>query len=211
MRSLFILMLAVSLPAVAGSPEVQRVSPEAAPEAPPDTKPQEAEPFTFRGLPWGATHAQVQKALPRAKPAKKSDGLIVVDQVAGIDSVLQFTFLGGGLAEISVSFMAEHSNPNDLVFDFEKVKGLLLKKYGTPEVDRQRWNGSLYKDDYERRGQAVLTGQLTYRAVWKLKDTTISTMLTGDNFKSHHFVLYESKASEAERKAQEEQKRLDEL
>ena len=91
-------------------------------------------------------------------------------------------------------FVAEHTNKNDFINDFLRLKEALIQKYGTPVIDDRIWRKTLYQDTQEHWRTAISRGDLVYLAIWKTERTEISTYLSGENYGIKHQIEYQRKA-----------------
>ena len=114
-------------------------------------------------------------------------------------------------------FTHSHSNENDYILDFNKLKEILTKKYGKPIEDERLWKNDLYRDDPQYWGFAISLGHLIYLATWETPatdttDTTIITLLlNGENFEIMFCIEYLSKNLHKLEEKAIEKKSLEEL
>ena len=136
-----------------------------------------------------------------------TDSLAYSVEVANLEAYAVYSFIDDTLVSAGYVFTEEHSNDNMSIKDFEKVKSILLRKYGQPSEDVLRWSNDLYKDQEDYYGFAISAGHLTMIATWHAERTAISLALSGDNYEISHAVLYESTAHAdlKERKKQQEE------
>jgi len=165
----------------------------------------------FRGMAWGSSIDQVKAAEKAKFFGQSADSLVYKDTVAGIHMAVMYKFAGGALVEGSYLSEEQHTNKNDYISDYEKIKGLLTKKYGAPKRDDHAWRDDLYKDKPSDWGLAVSIGHLVYRAEWRREHTTILTALRGDNFEITHGLIYQDSSSQPKLKQEEDKRALDNL
>ena len=165
----------------------------------------------FRGLNWGASLAQVKKTEKAKFFSESADRLMYTGTIAGISVDIWYFFLNGHLVKAIYNSQESHVNKNDFISDFQRVKELLQKKYGTPISDKEIWDGEYYKEKPSQWGSAISAGQLSYLAQWETERTTVFSALTGDNFKISHAVRYSEKASESEMDSIKEKEDLEQL
>jgi len=154
---------------------------------------QTEKPADFRRTSWGMTREQV-KAVESSKLIKEDEhGLFYSSELSGFGEVLiGYIFAEGKLVRTSYISQVRHTNSNDFIEDFTKIKSILTEKYGRPESDDVVWLDNLYKDDPDNWGMAVSAGHLVYDTVWKTKTTKILEKLKGDNFDVTLIVQYTS-------------------
>ncbi len=103
-------------------------------------------------------------------------------------------------------FTEQHTNKNDFIDDYHRLKKLLVKKYGKPSKDTHTWKNDLFKDDPQDWGMAICVGDLVYYSEWETQNTNIFLFLTGGNYEINHLIRYASKQLEEEvEKAREEE------
>ncbi len=172
---------------------------EKAPEATPveERKPVATEnpqkEFNFRQTYWGMNREQVKKS-ETMKPIDETDTQVVYSgNVSGMDAQFGYIFVGGKLVQAAYIFTEKHTNENEYISDYKKLKEILSRKYGTPNLDDQVWRNNLYRNDPDKWGFAISYGHLTYRSKWETEDSEISLVLYGDNYKVTLGATYQSK------------------
>lgn len=165
----------------------------------------------FRGLSWGASLSQVKKAEKAKFVNGDADTLYFEGSISGVSIGIWYFFLNGHLVEATYNNQESHINKNDYILDFQNVNKLLKKKYGTPILDEQIWDGEYYKDKPSQWGGAIGAGQLKYVAKWETDRTTISSGLVGDNFRIIHHIIYREKASKLKMNSIKEKEALEQL
>jgi hypothetical protein len=142
------------------------------------------------------TEEQV-KAVESGKPKDdKQDVLLYVIDLPGFDDVaVVYHFAGNKLVRCNYGFLKEHTNTNDYIEDFKRVKKSMVEKYGQPKGgdDDAIWKDDLYKNDPDNWGMAVSAGHLVYQAVWQTDRTDILLTLSGDNFEVRLGAQYTSR------------------
>ena len=152
-----------------------------------------AQELDFRGTSWGMTTAQVLDSENDAPIDSTTETLTYLVEVADLDAYALYYFIDDTLVTAGYLFAEGYSNDNMFIKDFEKVKNILLRKYGEPSEDLLHWSGGdLYKNYEERYGFAIKAGYLTMRAIWQIERTTIALVLYGDDYEILHVVMYES-------------------
>jgi len=177
--------------------------------------------FDFRRARWGMTKTQVLKTetakLMMDTTIRGVDLLIYTGEVAGFNCNIGYIFAEGKLVRGKYMFTHSHSNKNDYILDFNKLKEILTKKYGKPIEDKRLWKNDLYRDDPQYWGFAISLGHLIYLATWETPatdttDTTIITLLlNGENFEIMFCIEYLSKNLHKLEEKAIEKKSLEEL
>ena len=148
--------------------------------------------FEFRGLKWGSTREEVKSIIKDAILYDEAENLMYSSDVSGLDAQLVFWFKSGKMNAIAYIFKEPHSSRNLYIEDYEKIKSLLIEKYGLPADEQERWLDDLYKDDPNDKGMAIAIGHLVISSIWRFPDTEITHGLTGDNYEITHLLSYKS-------------------
>lgn len=163
----------------------------------------------FRGVPWGASVAQV-KEHEEWELKKESEGSLFFNGTLLTREVnAVYLFTDGILTRACYLFVHPRMNKTLYVQDFSEVIDVLTRKYGEPEKDDWFWFNDRYRDKPSEYGMAIQLGHLARHAEWQLEDTMIQAMLSGENFEVTFVVFYDSLEHldqvEAETVAQEEE------
>jgi hypothetical protein len=141
---------------------------------------------------WGMDPSDVKRLYPSARP--DADGnFLVEDMIADLRAAVGFIFAKGKLVRVAVVFMVDHTNANIYIGDYEKLKAAVSEKYGQPRVDDVDWSNSMFRDKEENWGVALQYGHVSFKARWTTETTEIVEACTGDNFKVHLILAYQSK------------------
>lgn len=153
-----------------------------------------SEKYNFRKANWGMSREQV-RATEDKKPDFEDDTSLGYDvKINGKDFRCIYGFLEDKLYNGGYGFAGKHTNDNLYIDDYEELKKILTKKYGKPKTDLPGiWKNNLYKNDRSHWGMAISVGHLVYAAQWETSTTTISMMISGDNFKISLTLTYDSK------------------
>jgi hypothetical protein len=145
----------------------------------------------FRNSNWGDSSEKVRQSETTAIfKAKWDDAILYSTKLAGFEASLGYIFVGDKLVRANYDIREKHSNENEHISDYEKLKSLLIKKYGNATDDKVLWLNELYKDDHENYGLAVSIGHLAYYAKWEVGKTEIMILLNGDNYKIFSMIDY---------------------
>jgi len=148
----------------------------------------------FRKVNWGMNKDEVKKAETMEIIQESDDIIAYQTNLAGMQTLLIYIFADNKLTRAKYSIIDEHSNKNDYISDFSKIKELLSKKYGNCEEDETIWKDDLYRDKYSDWGFAVSLGHLIYYAKWNTEKTEILSILSGENYQIKNVIEYSSKA-----------------
>lgn len=138
----------------------------------------------FRNAQWGMSKQEVKRTENNTVfVTDKGDFLHYRDTVDGLKVMAVYRFSEGRLVLGKYIFLNRHVNKNKYLIDYNKVKGLLTKKYGVPTNEKDLWLSNLYRNSPSDWGTAIGAGHLAKYATWELGRTTVSMLLHGDNFK----------------------------
>jgi hypothetical protein len=163
----------------------------------------------FRVAKWGDSKEEVMAKEGKTDLSGSPDIYMFYDTVAGLSCVVGYVFTDDKLTMAKYLFQQKHTNKNDYIEDYNKLVGLLTKKYGEPYSNSPFWKNTLYKSDPSQYGFAISCGHLLYSASWDLETTELVVRLTGENFDISFQVQYLSKKYKNAQKEQQEQKDLD--
>ncbi len=167
--------------------------------------------FDFRKTKWGMNKAQVREIEKNILFQEEEWLLAYWGNAGGFDCLIVYIFAEGKLVRGRYIFTISHTNKNDYLIDYKKVKKILIKKYGKPIKDRYIWRNDLFRNNYQKRGLAISIGHLVYFAQWELPDTYISLILYGENFEISLELEYQSKKLEEIEQKIKEKEELDEF
>lgn len=115
------------------------------------------------------------------------DGVIV-----GNDALIVYYFFDNQLVKGKYILSEKHSNENDYLSDFKEIQKVLLEKYPTAKKE-EIWKNDLYQDDYSHYGFAISIGHYVLYTSIELEQTTITQMISGDNYKISNVIEYLNK------------------
>jgi hypothetical protein len=147
----------------------------------------------FRKSLWGMSMSEVEGAEDRDDLERGDNFLWHTGRIADMPCEMYFIFAHEQLVRGRVLFTVEHSNSTAFIYDFDRIKELLGKKYGVAQSDEEIWKDDLYKDDPSEWGMAVGNGGLVKYATWSTPETSITLMLSGDNHDISLVIDYVSK------------------
>lgn len=165
----------------------------------------------FRGFKWGVSAKEVRSNEKETLIKGEKDFLFYKGMLGGLNVNFLYNFVDDRLVNATYLFNMKHSNPNDFIDDYDKIKSLLTKKYGPPIIDNIDWRDDLYRQEPSKWGLAVSAGHLAYKAVWELDNTTIATTLRGDNYKIEHGIYYGDRDARSKMRERIEKQSLDKL
>ena len=152
-----------------------------------------SEKYDFRKINWGMNKEEVKAA---------ERGTIVFENEYEVDfMVTDFdnyfkcddNFLEDKVYRGAYYFIAELTNKNDYIYEYQKWKEVLIKKYGQPKSDKWEWKNDLLKNDEKKWGTAVYVGDLELSAQWETPTTGILISLVGIDYEIHLGILYVSR------------------
>jgi hypothetical protein len=116
------------------------------------------------------------------------------DIVAGLNSRISYFFSWREEAfRIVYLFEAQHGDANLYIADYLKLRTMLIKLYGDPEIERQIWEIDFYRDSPNEFGKAIEYGHMQYRTEWEKRDMLIRLKLRGVNRRIRHELTFVDK------------------
>jgi len=146
--------------------------------------------FQFRNNEWGASQNEVMRSEGKEPVEKNNTALSYEEVLDNMECMVLYQFLNNELYTGAYLFINEHSNKTLYIIDYKELKKLLIKKYGNPIKDKIKWGNDLYKDDPSSWGTAIAIGHLWYESKWKIDNTSIQLILSGDNYKINMGIVY---------------------
>ena len=147
----------------------------------------------FRKAGWGMSMATV-KLTEADDPVSEADSAIMYNrQIGGMKALLGYLFVDDKLIKGKYMFHESHVDPNKYITDYSALKKALEKKFGKAKRENQIWANDLYTKFPADWGKAVELGYLTYVSHWETKNTEISLLLKGENYKIDLWLEYKSK------------------
>jgi len=173
----------------------------------------QAQDYDFRKVRWGMSKAKVKNSETKElKPIRGADALALLEtRVANMTAIIIYSFTNDKLTGASYHFANGHTNKNDHISDYEKIKGILTKKYSSPYSEKAIWKNDLYKKHKQYWGDAVSIGHLIYSARWETQRTKIELRLSGDNYEIEMVLFYSSKELEEIRDKKYQENQLDDF
>jgi hypothetical protein len=151
----------------------------------------------FRNCKWGDSVADVKKKETAAtlQGPSYAQSLLYDAQIAGMDSYAfyGFTKASGRLVRGGYMIVAEHSDKNRYIVDYNKIIQLLTKTYGEPTKSGTHWTDESFKAMPRYHGTAIAAGHMRMEAIWELERTMIVAVIRGDKLKMHFGVIYQTR------------------
>jgi hypothetical protein len=138
--------------------------------------------------------------------------LMYEGKIAGFDGTISYEFVKDRLARAAYISYPKHTNKNNFISDYDRLRKSLTKKYRKPFRDDVIRHNDLYGYDYQEWGLARLAisfGHLRFWTLWETPTTDIALGLLGENYKINLLTIYESKELRDLLKEVKEQKVLD--
>ena len=125
----------------------------------------------FRNSKWGTKKDKVlstEKNKPlEAEPLDQYFVVIYTGEVAGLKAYYRYSFLDDVLVKGGYALKEKHTNKNEYIEDYIKLKEVLTRKYGSPIKSDIRWYSNLYKKRLQDYGLAVSIGHLAFISEWE--------------------------------------------
>ncbi len=139
----------------------------------------------FRNTSWGMNKAQVVRLEGSPALRENADGLDIIqypEQILDMDCMIGYVFADNKLAKARYSFLIKHADKDQYFQDYQKIKDILIQKYGSPESEKTLWHERKYRDDHSNWGLALSLGHLEFDSLWLDAETEIELrMYSGKN------------------------------
>jgi len=148
----------------------------------------------FRKAKWGISKDEVKRLEKIEIIAESEEVLGYLGEVAGLKTLVIFEFGEDKLVSGYYFIEEKHTAKMNYIIDHNRIRELLIKKYGPPIHEYEKWIDNFYKDRRDKWGQAISEGHLMLGAEWETETTKIVIVLSGDNFELKNTIKYLSKA-----------------
>ncbi|KAA3607652.1 MAG: hypothetical protein D8M57_10440 [Candidatus Scalindua sp. AMX11] len=169
--------------------------------------------FDFRKTTWGMTKKEVKASeLNGLQSVRNIDAnytsiladevIIYVQKVAEMDVQTSYFFLNNSLVGSEYSFRKEYETKEAYVEAYDKLRGILARKYGPPISENKTWRDERFEKLPEFPSDP---GNLSYESVWETDKSEIYLSLkslfdtryqASRDMKQMIRILYTSKAPE---------------
>ena len=95
----------------------------------------------FRGVPWGADKEQVMAKENFTFVSENDDTILFRGELVNLDTYVAYIVLPttNQLVRGAYIFVEEYLNENNYIDDYNKLKGILIERYGPPVADEVIW------------------------------------------------------------------------
>lgn len=154
----------------------------------------------FRGYEWGTDRDSLIKKeteeLSYGEFSFSDDHLMINDgSVGGYDATIRYMFDSEGQFVEGTYELTEghHLDENTYYETYCDLVEKYTEKYGNPAVDEEVWESDYYRNDNSAIGDALLTGEVSYRTVWMDKEGSFVTIfLYGEDLNIYTIVVYKN-------------------
>jgi hypothetical protein len=151
----------------------------------------------FRKTRWGMSPAQVKVTevgtLLGEGPLPPYDlAISYKGKFEGSDAEIGYMFNADKLVLAGYAFTERHEDNALYVKDYEKIKTVLTKKYGSPAQNTEIWTDETKKVEPKEYGNAVAAGALVLQSSWSAPRTYVFLTLKGNGGSATLSALYYS-------------------
>jgi len=139
-------------------------------------------PRNFEEMQWGLSKKRVVELEGKPVDQRKVKGLEVMryqQRVINLDCAIDYFFAANKLSRTRFSFTGDYLDKNAYLQDYQKIKNVLVQKFGRPLEEAMKWRDNSYKDDFSAWGEAVSQGHLELNSRWLTSHTEITASLSG--------------------------------
>ena len=131
---------------------------------------------------WGMSSDQLKRIEGQPVHLGESQGYQIIGyqrEILERDCLIGFYFSNNRLKGAKLSFLEPHTNKNQNIADFKRIKDLLVQKYGRPIEDKISWEDVTHKENISEWGNAIGMGHLEYVSKWSARKTEVLLRLFG--------------------------------
>lgn len=131
---------------------------------------------------WGMNSNQLKRIEGQPAHLGESQGYQIIGyqkEILERDCLIGFYFSNDKLKGAKLSFLEQHTNKNQNIADFKRIKDLMVQKYGRPIEDKISWEDVTHKENISEWGNAIGMGHLEYVSRWSTRKTEVLLRLFG--------------------------------
>ena len=131
---------------------------------------------------WGMNSNQLKRIEGQPAHLGESQGYQIIGyqkEILERDCLIGFYFSNDRLKGAKLSFLEQHTNKNQNIADFKRIKDLMVQKYGRPIEDKISWEDVTHKENISEWGNAIGMGHLEYVSRWSTRKTEVLLRLFG--------------------------------
>ncbi len=132
---------------------------------------------------WGMSIDQLKRIEGQPAHQGESQGYQIIGyqkEILERGCLVGYYFSNDRLLGAKFSFLEQHTNKNQNIADFKRIKDLLVQKYGKPVEDKISWEDITFKENISEWGNAVAMGHLEYVSKWSARETEVLLHLFGE-------------------------------
>lgn len=125
---------------------------------------------------WGMSIEQVLEMEGKPVVRENSEGMEIIGyqkRVIDKDCLVGYLFVDNKLFKTQYNFAEHHIDKSMYLEDYEKVKNLVIQRYGEPEGEVVDWKNPEFKNDSHSLGKALGLGHVEYRSRWQTSESEI--------------------------------------
>jgi hypothetical protein len=146
----------------------------------------------IRNVNWGWTLAQVKVSEKLKLFEQTKNELTYFGSLNNKSFMLSYDFIDNKFVRLTYTCTEEFINKNNYIDQFNELKDILIKRYGSTSYDRVKWSDNLYKDRPQDIGLACSVGHVKFITQWFTDNTQINLQCNGENFKVNLGIIYTS-------------------
>ncbi|HBO1216230.1 TPA: hypothetical protein L4E92_003578 [Pseudomonas aeruginosa] len=147
---------------------------------------------SFRKAAWGMSASEVKRTEPDASWEEHDNICLFESLLNNLNCLAIYIFIEDNLCRGKYLITQDFKNENNYISNYDQLKEILAKKYGSPSSDDEYWLNDLYQDSYQDWGSAVGMGHMSRYTIWRFSETEICLGLSGENYKCDLFIEYSS-------------------
>lgn len=156
----------------------------------------EREPDFRQGF-WGDSMAGIKRKEGKPDEFNMDEIYAFTTYVAGLKCLCAYRFTHNKLTSGKYIFL--NTNSDNCVENYNKLVGLLTKKYGAPLSNDKKTTASAYQQKIYTEGELVRNGDMKFETYWVTPFSTIAIFLSGEQYQISLNIEYYSNKLEEER------------
>ncbi len=142
---------------------------------------------------WGAKVDDILATEAGQPVLRTPDRLVYHIRLRELPLTAVYRFSNGKLHRVRYLNRAVHTDRNDYIEDYARLRASLTERLGEPALDRKQWRQPLFRDRPERHGDAIAAGHLVYLVQWRATKSQVTMALRSDRRAVTHEVVFEPK------------------
>jgi len=141
-----------------------------------------AQSIKFRNIDWKESKESVMNKIDLTTVVVEEEDYLCQShgKINSLPCYIKYYFYNNNFTMEEYLFVMNYSSLNSYYEDYESLKQLLTKKYGTPSENIEEWNNEKYKNERDYIGRAISLGHVYFKTAWKDKEGRVVITIQKD-------------------------------